>query len=560
MTTLPAAPALIALADATDPALCGGKAAALARLRGAGLSVPDGVVIPASLSEDAFPDAATAILSWAAGRAPYGLIARSSASHEDGRQASFAGLHVSVFTPADSTPLLRALHRVRDSVHAPAAATYALGRGVAHSTSMAVLVQPAVRPYASGVLAADFTGRTRWRIEAVRGLAHPLVSGRQTGEIHTGGSHDDVVFIPCDQATVALPGSAEELRLPPGEWTVLRDADGTAHRVKVRLSDDGVLQLHPPAAWASRLILTAQQVKDLLTTGGISAEVLGWERIDIEWALTFDGLHLLQARPLTAPLPPPALGLIVDTGKNQWRGIPAVPGIGSGPALHLDVATVEALAPDDIAGAVIVCDALGSEAVPVLHHAPSAIVSGTGGPLSHTAILAREFGIPCVTAVANAVTAIPSGTHIQVDGTVGTVATVLTATAAQAVENVDLSGSAVLVAAPPVDPPTDGRAATLVLFDPATTDPSDLAVQRGAGAAPVGLLQLTADPPFPHLPKGYRDVVVPGMGRLAWPRREPQPARVVVLAPDGTVLFTRDTGLSPAPPGRTDSSCREIAS
>ncbi|MEV4091073.1 PEP/pyruvate-binding domain-containing protein [Streptosporangium saharense] len=541
MTALPVAPELIALTDATDPALCGGKATTLARLCGTDLSVPDGVVVPTTLSEGSFPDAAAAVLAWAAGRAPYGLIARSSAPHEDGTQASFAGLHVSVFTPADSAELLRALHRVRDSVRAPAAVAYARGRGVTHSASMAVLVQPAIRPYASGVLAADFTGRPRWRIEAVRGLAHPLVSGRQTGEIHTGGPRDDMVFTPCDQATIALPGSPEELRLPPGEWTVLHDADGTAHRIKVRLSSDGVLQVHPPAAWAGRRILAVQQVQDLLAAGAVAAETLGWKRVDIEWALSPDGLHLLQARPLTAPLPPPVPDPTPDTGKTEWRGIPAVSGVGAGPVLHLGAATAAALTPGDVAGAVLVCGTLSAEAVHMLHHPPSAIVSGAGGPLSHTAILAREFGIPCVTAVANAVTAIPSGTHVQVDGTVGTVVTVLTATVAQAVENVDLSDSAVLVTAPPAGSPTDGRAATLVLFDPNTT----VADQTSSETTPVGLLQLTINPPFPRLPAEYCDVVIPGMGRLAWPRHAPPPlARVVVLNSDSTVLFSRDVNVA----------------
>ncbi|MET9064437.1 PEP/pyruvate-binding domain-containing protein [Streptosporangium sandarakinum] len=335
MTSLP----LIALADATDPALCGGKAAALAQLMAVGLPVPDGVVVPATLPADHVPDVVAPIFAWAAARAPYGLVARSSAPHEDGADASFAGLYASVFTPAEPAALLRALQRVRASAAAVAAAAYASSRSTAHSTAMAILLQPAVRPYASGVLAAerDATG-VRWRVEAIRGLAEPLVSGRQTGEIHTGGSHDDRAVIPCDQATIAVPGSAEELCLPPGDWTVLHNASGTPLPAKVHLSEDGIVHLHQPAAWADQPVLTAGHVDALVAAGIAAADALGWDRIDVEWAFIPDGLQLLQARPLTAPLPPPipASGVI---GEGCWRGIPAVPGIGVGAALHLTADT-----------------------------------------------------------------------------------------------------------------------------------------------------------------------------------------------------------------------------
>ncbi|WP_405148680.1 PEP-utilizing enzyme [Sphaerisporangium sp. NBC_01403] len=103
-----------------------------------------------------------------------------------------------------------------------------------------------------------------------------------------------------------------------------------------------------------------------------------------------------------------ASALMTPNASILRRGIPLVPGLGSGPVLHLTTANAHTLRPSDATGAVIVCGPLGPEAVLVLSHQPSAIVATTGGPLSHTAILAREFGIPCITAVANALT-IPRG-------------------------------------------------------------------------------------------------------------------------------------------------------
>jgi phosphotransferase system enzyme I (PtsI) len=49
-----------------------------------------------------------------------------------------------------------------------------------------------------------------------------------------------------------------------------------------------------------------------------------------------------------------------------------------------------------------------------------ALATTLGGPTSHTAIIARQLGIPCVVAV-DGLDAVASGTMVMVDGTVGTV-------------------------------------------------------------------------------------------------------------------------------------------
>ena len=51
----------------------------------------------------------------------------------------------------------------------------------------------------------------------------------------------------------------------------------------------------------------------------------------------------------------------------------------------------------------------------------SAIVTDIGAPLSHAAIVAREFGIPAVVGCGNATTVLKTGDMVEVDGTTGTV-------------------------------------------------------------------------------------------------------------------------------------------
>ena len=57
----------------------------------------------------------------------------------------------------------------------------------------------------------------------------------------------------------------------------------------------------------------------------------------------------------------------------------------------------------------------------ILFQSAAAVVTERGGMLSHSAIVAREFGIPAVLGVKEATTRIPDGQLIAVDGTAGTV-------------------------------------------------------------------------------------------------------------------------------------------
>jgi nucleoside-diphosphate-sugar epimerase/phosphohistidine swiveling domain-containing protein len=51
----------------------------------------------------------------------------------------------------------------------------------------------------------------------------------------------------------------------------------------------------------------------------------------------------------------------------------------------------------------------------------AAVVTELGGPMSHAAVVAREFGIPCVVDVQAATRRLPPGALVEVDGTVGTI-------------------------------------------------------------------------------------------------------------------------------------------
>ena len=49
----------------------------------------------------------------------------------------------------------------------------------------------------------------------------------------------------------------------------------------------------------------------------------------------------------------------------------------------------------------------------------AAVVTELGGPMSHAAVVAREFGFPCVVDAQGATRLLPSGALVEVDGATG---------------------------------------------------------------------------------------------------------------------------------------------
>lgn len=128
---------------------------------------------------------------------------------------------------------------------------------------------------------------------------------------------------------------------------------------------------------------------------------------------------LRQAPPLPARFRLTAAGAIAPAvprrhrgGAGPKQGTGAGGGRGSGP-VHAGSGAPEA-------GAVLVVRSLDPHLAPLLPRL-GGLVAETGSFLSHLAILAREFGVPTVVGVDDALARFPAGATVVVDGTTGEV-------------------------------------------------------------------------------------------------------------------------------------------
>lgn len=135
-------------------------------------------------------------------------------------------------------------------------------------------------------------------------------------------------------------------------------------------------------------------------------------------------------------VPPSALGaqpaeMALDAFWSDFLGVPAEPshdpkvvkGIGASRGTAQGTArVVRSLADADrvAEGDVLVCDMTTPAWTPLFAFL-GGIVADSGGPLSHCAVLAREYGLPCVTGTIVGSRVIPDGVQVSIDGTQGIV-------------------------------------------------------------------------------------------------------------------------------------------
>jgi pyruvate,water dikinase len=108
-------------------------------------------------------------------------------------------------------------------------------------------------------------------------------------------------------------------------------------------------------------------------------------------------------------------GLVIQA--RQLIGQPAGPGLANGPARVIQQTA-------DLAkfkyGEILICDAVDPNMTFVVPLA-AGIVERRGGMLIHGAIIAREYGLPCVTGIPDVTALIQNGDEVTVDGYLGIV-------------------------------------------------------------------------------------------------------------------------------------------
>ena len=342
----------------------GSKDNGLRRLSEGGLTNTDRIVLSGEVVSGVLGGSENLLAeldSWLA-RTGCAVAVRSSAIGEDGASMSFAGMFDSRL---GVDPTIDNVLKAIDHVSASGSSQRVESYGGASRPRIPVVIQKMVSPIISGVSFTSAVGADGEKCcysEWVEGLGEQLVSGRTT---------PSRIVIPWGSASIKLDRSAVSM------------FGRAVHNDDLGMLCDAV----------DRLCQIYEG---------------NW---DVEWSIDGEGsLWLLQLRPVTRPI-------LVPSTETPFSPIAASPGVASGSAFLVnddgDTSNLQE-------GDVLVAETTEVDFVPAMKRA-AAIVTEQGGMLSHAAIVAREFGKPCVVGVSGALSVLRANFETTVDGTSGIV-------------------------------------------------------------------------------------------------------------------------------------------
>ncbi|WP_428444158.1 phosphoenolpyruvate synthase [Photobacterium sagamiensis] len=338
------------------------------------------------------------------------VAVRSSATAEDLPEASFAGQQESYLNITGIDDLLEACRQCFASLYTDRAIIYRQEQGFSHQqVALSVGVQQMIESEAAGVMFSLDTENgfpDVVMINGAWGLGETIVKGSVTPDRF-------MVYKPLLEHREFRPliekqaGSKLQKMIysSSAQEPTLIVATDESERSSLVLSDDEVLSL---SRWAVKI-----------------------ERhygcpMDMEWAKDRRSkqLYIVQARPETVESLKDTAVLMNYKLKGKSRVLLEGASVGSAIATG---AVFKILSPDDIEqfpdGAILVTERTDPDWVPLMRKA-SGIITDTGGPTSHAAIVSRELKVPAIVGTENATQLLDNGKEITLScagGAVGKV-------------------------------------------------------------------------------------------------------------------------------------------
>lgn len=320
------------------------------------------------------------------------VAVRSSATAEDLPTASFAGQQKTFLNIRGEKALIESVKECWQSLFEPRAIFYRQEKGFDHfKVGLAVIVQEMVPAEISGVMFTvdPVTNKSnRIIIEAIYGLGEYIVQGEVTPDRYVVDSRNlEIIHREIAKQTIQLTQSGRRTK------TIAVDVK---KQTKRKLNDKQIIELAKIGKKIHHHYFFPQ---------------------DIEWTFYKNRFYIVQARPVTT------LATVAEEKKETFRrkliikGLPASPGIASGPVLKIE-------SPKQISkvkrGDVLVVEMTTPDYVPAMKKA-AAIITDKGGQTSHAAIVSRELGVPCVVGTEKATKILKNGQIITVNGQAGEV-------------------------------------------------------------------------------------------------------------------------------------------
>lgn len=353
------------------------------------------------------------------------VAVRSSATAEDLPEASFAGQQESYLNVTGSEDLIKFCRMCFASLFTDRAIIYRQQQGFAHDqVALSVGVQQMIESDCAGVMFSLDTETgfpDAMLINGAWGLGETIVKGAVTPDRY-------MVYKPHLHNAQLQPLIERQL----GSKLVRMEYDARA--------EDNTRTMPTSMAQQQSFVLNDEEVMQL-SRWGLAIEQHYRCPMDMEWAKDrhTGELYIVQARPETVQSQA-SRGVLHSYHLTQQSrvlvtGASVGSAIATGPVCRI-------ASPEDIeqfpAGGMLVTERTDPDWVPVMSKA-SGIITDTGGPTSHAAIVSRELKVPAIVGAAKATEVLQEGQMVTLDCSSGAVGKVHEGALAFAVQDVDLA-------------------------------------------------------------------------------------------------------------------------
>ncbi len=326
-------------------------------------------------------------------REPVFVAVRSSATTEDLKGASFAGQQETFLNIKGFSALLDSIKRCWASLFTARAVYYRTKQGFKHDESfIAVVVQKMVNSDKSGVI---FTinpvtnNKQELVMEAVFGLGEGIVSGT----------------IAPDRYSV----DKEHMKITD-RFVAFKPIYFT------RSSNGNTIKANLPSDKVNEQVLENYEILKL-TNYALDIEEHYKSPQDIEWAVEYGKVYILQTRPITTVDKEIRTQKIEIKESSILEGLSASPGVTFGTVRI--VHSISELSKVQT-GDILVTEMTNPDMVVSMQKA-AAIITDEGGQTCHAAIVSRELGIPAIVGTRKATKVLKEGQIITVDAYSGKV-------------------------------------------------------------------------------------------------------------------------------------------
>ena len=330
---------------------------------------------------------------------------RSSSCLEDSKSSSFAGMFTTVLNVRCVCNVIDSIYKVVVDSFSEEVEFLCRINGIERMKLPAVIIQEFVYSQVGGV---TFRQNGISTSNLAIGLTKGIVDGisgtdvwcydEQSKEIHCDINEKKCCVLPVNSRTNPLTGEKCLLKM---------NGNKAIYKCIRAFDESGLIVAEVPTELMEKQLVDNDSMKDILECMGGIADKLSIKEYDAEWCIDNNNkFFLLQIRDLTRQFEP-----LKRFTSNKTLPIVAGKAIG-----RTCVVKNEKDLKNFKKGDILVTELINGKAIQAVLDASACIIQ-TSSVLSHSAIIARELGLPCIGV--DDINDIRNFTYIKIDGDLG---------------------------------------------------------------------------------------------------------------------------------------------